>query len=268
MTDASSSRGPRRGIDVVVLAAGRGSRLGTMGASTPKWLLDIRGTTIAERHLAALAEAERRAPGSVASVQVVTGHAAPAIEAFAGAGTQPTVTLVHNPDYARLNNWYSLLAALRALPADPERRVAVVNADLFAGRDWLASFFVDAAATTREALIAVDLERRLTDESMKVSGRPGADGRPGTLERIGKAGIDEAHGEYVGMLMAGGAVLRELQAVLEGFVGDPARVNEWYERAVGMTAAAGLPWAIWPTPGTDWVEIDDDDDHAAAQRLG
>jgi choline kinase len=254
-------------VDVIVLAAGRGSRLGTMGASIPKWLLEVRGTTIAERHLAALAEAERRAPGSVASVQVVTGHAAPAIQALADAGTEPAVTLVHNPDYAKLNNWFSLLAALRALPPEPERRVAVVNADLFAPRDWLAAFFVDAATTTEAALIAVDLERRLTDESMKVSARPGADGRPGTLERIGKVGIDAPHGEYVGLLMAGGPVLRELQAALEGFVGDPERVDEWYERAVGMTATAGLPWAIWPTPGSEWVEIDDDHDHAAALRL-
>src|SRR2546421_9309111 len=46
-------------VHVVILAAGRGSRLGAVAESTPKWLLDVGGSTIADRHLAAVAHPAR-----------------------------------------------------------------------------------------------------------------------------------------------------------------------------------------------------------------
>src|SRR4051794_29788340 len=154
---------------VVVLAAGRGSRLGALGADTPKWLLEVGEATIADRHLAAVDLAEREAAGSVASVSVVTGHAAEAIERFLAVRGRSNVGLIHNPEFATLNNWYSVLLALEALEAGPDSSVAVLNSDLLAAADWISRFLLDSAATPLESLIAVDTERTLTDESMKVS---------------------------------------------------------------------------------------------------
>ena len=241
---------------VVVLAAGNGRRLGRLGEATPKWLLDVAGRTIADRHLEAIAGG-----AGLRAVHVVTGHAAEAIDAYLAANGSTAVQPIFNSNYARLNNWYSLLLALRSIDGE-DARVVVVNADLCAHPEWIRSF-VDAGATTdAEALIAIDLQRTLTDESMKVAAGPG-----GELERIGKVGIDEPVGEYVGMLMATGAALRALRETLEAFVGDPAAVDEWYEGAVGRTARAGTRWSIWPTPDSRWVEIDDHDDFAAAAEL-
>ncbi len=211
---------------------------------------------LAERQL----EAIERAGDGVASVRVVTGHAAEAIERFLAERPDGAATL-HNVDYARLNNWYSVLLPLRAVE-DPDARVVVINGDLFAETAVMAAFLEACAATEAEALIAVDLERPLTDESMKVEVRP-----DGTLDRIGKLGIDDPVGEYVGMLMARGSALARLREALEGFVGRPEAVDEWYEGAVGSTAAAGVAWVVWPMPSGRWVEIDDDDDLAAAMEL-
>src|SRR4051794_17414696 len=122
----------RARVHVVILAAGRGSRLGALSERTPKWLLDVGGATIADRHLAAL--------DAPASALVVTGHAREEIERFLGARGAHGVRTVHNPEYARLNNWYSLLVALRALPDGEDDRVVVLNADLFAEHAWLGSF--------------------------------------------------------------------------------------------------------------------------------
>jgi choline kinase len=242
-------------LHVVILAAGRGSRLAD-GKSLPKWLLETGGRTLAERHLEGIAKAA--SAGAVASVRVVTGHVAEAIESFSSAHDE--IELVPNPEYAELNNWWSLLLALRELPeAGP---VAVVNADLLIAGARLADFLFDAASTRAEALICVDLERELTDESMKV-----ARGEDGALARIGKAGVDNAVGEYVGMLMSRGAALAAMRAHLEGFVGRPECVDEWYEGAVGRSAADGTEWRIWPMPSGDWVEIDDDADLARARAL-
>jgi choline kinase len=242
-------------LHVVVLAAGRGSRLAD-GETRPKWLLEADGTTLADRHMEGIAAATRA--GAVASVRVVTGHVAEAIESFAAGHEE--IELVPNPEYAELNNWWSLLRALRELPA--EGPVAVLNADLLVAPSHLADFLYDASSTEAEALICVDLERQLTDESMKVER-----GEDGALARIGKVGIDDAAGEYVGMLMARGRALAAMRAELERFVGRPECADEWYEGAVGRSAATGTEWRIWPMPSGDWVEIDDDEDLARARTL-
>jgi choline kinase len=242
-------------VHVVVLAAGRGTRLGVLGDSTPKWLLRVGERTLADRQLEAVA----LAADAVASVRVVVGHAAAAIEAELG--TRPaTVGIVANPEFAELNNWWSLLRALRELPEDGP--VAVVNADLLAAPEHIATFLVDAASAGGDSLLAVDLDKRLTGESMKVSLTVDA-----TLAGIGKVGIDNPAGEYVGMLLARGVALRRLREVLESFVGRPEAAGEWYEGAIGRTAADGVAWHVWAMPAGGWVEIDDDADLEAAATL-
>lgn len=240
---------------VVVLAAGKGSRLGRHGEETPKWLLEVGGRTIADRQL----EGVTAAADAVASVRVVVGHAAHVIEEWL-AGRSEDVSTVMNPEYAEINNWWSVLRALRELPEDGP--VVVINADLLVEPGTVAAFIRSVASGAHDAQLAVDLERRLTDESMKVSSTPER-----TLGRIGKVGIEDPVGEYIGILAAAGAGLRALREMLETFVDDPASVNEWYEGAVGRCAAAGVPWHIWPVPSTAWVEIDDHSDLAIAEDL-
>ena len=246
---------PTHAVHVVVLAAGRGSRLGALGSDTPKWLLSVGDRTLADRHLEGIA----RADGAVASVRVVTGHAADAIAGELARRPEP-VGLVPNPEFAELNNWWSLLRALRELPEDGP--VAVINADLLADPAHVAAFLAEAATGDADGLLAVDLEKVLTDESMKVELGPG-----GTLTRIGKVGIDAPVGEYVGMLMARGPALRAVRSHLERFVGVPEAANEWYEGAVGRSATEGIAWHVWPMPTGGWVEIDDDADYETAEAL-
>lgn len=242
-----------KSIHVVVLAAGRGSRLGALGDAMPKWLLPVGGRTLADRHL----EGIRAAGDDVASVSVVVGHAAAAIEDALAQATDD-VRVIANPQYATRNNWWSVLLALRALPDDGP--VAIFNADLLIDPEQVAAFLTD---THPDGLLAVDLEQAVTDESMKVSLGP-----HGTIETIGKVGIDAPAGEYIGMLMAEGATLRAFRAELEAFAADAACANEWYEGAVGRSAAKGAPWHVWSVRSGGWVEIDDDRDLRAAEALG
>ena len=242
-------------VHVVVLAAGRGSRLGALGGETPKWLLDVGGRTLADRHL----EGVENAADAVASIGVVVGHAARAIGDTL-ADRPEVVRVIENPEFAELNNWWSLLRALRELPE--EGPVLVINADLLADPAQVTAFVRAASEGDADGLLAVDRQRELTGESMKVSLTPA-----GTLDRIGKEGVDAPVGEYIGMLAARGPVLHALREVLEGFVGDEAAANQWYEGAVGRTAASGVAWHHWAMPCTGWVEIDDDDDLEAAQAL-
>lgn len=248
-------------VHVVVLAAGRGSRMGGLGEETAKWLIQVGGRRIADRQLEAVRALERRGDGRLAGVLAVTGHAAAGVERFA---RREGVETLYNPRYLEANNWYSVLLALDSLPQ--QARVVIMNGDLCARPEWIFAFLAAAVTTSAESLVAVDFARRLTDESMKVSA---ADGSGGTkvLTRIGKVGVPESVGEYVGLLMVSGTVRQAFSVQLRAFATSPDYLNEWYEGAVGRTAAAGTPWTLWATPNSEWYEIDDERDHAAAVAL-
>jgi choline kinase len=252
-------------VHIIVLAAGRGSRLAELGNETPKWLLSLQDVTIARRQLDAIGLAAEVEPGSIGSVRVVTGHASQAIERFLAQEGPATIEEIYNPEYATLNNWYSLLIGLRSLDLEQNAGVVVVNADLLASAEWMAQFVIDSIRSSVDALIAVDHERQLTDEAMKVS--VSRENFETKLKGIGKIGIDDPVGEYVGMLMARGAVLKQFQGTLESYLGREELGNAWYEHAVGQTADDGAGWGIWSTPDSTWIEIDDHADYVRALQL-
>ena len=96
---------PRRTapVQVVILAAGMGTRL---GRSLPKALTPLRdGRTILQHQLHAL----RATLGPTADITLVVGYRAEVLRAAA-----PGASFVHNPDYARTNTSKSLWRALVA----------------------------------------------------------------------------------------------------------------------------------------------------------
>src|SRR4051812_36257201 len=146
-------------VHVVVLAAGRGSRLGPLGDDRPKWLLEVSGRTLADRQL----EGIRAAGAAVASVSVVVGHAAAAIASDVGE-RDAQINLIDNPQFESCNNWWSVLRALRELPAGAP--VVIINADLLIDPGEVCGFISAAADGTADGLLAADLEQAVTDESM------------------------------------------------------------------------------------------------------
>ena len=254
-------------MDVIVLAAGHGRRLGPAGGPGPKWLIDVGGEPIAERQLCAV----ERALGPSTNVVVVVGHAADRVERYCRrreARSDLRPTLVHNPHHATRNNWYSLLVGLDALDGRAGDSVVVVlNSDLFAPPGWIGSF-LSAAARLGEVpgRLAVDVDRPLTDEAMKVAAGPPADGQR-WCTAIGKVAVADPVGEYVGMTALGPAGRTRVHDTLRQFVDDPSRTDAWYEGAFQELSREDPFLAVWPTPSSSWVEIDDGDDLLAASRL-
>lgn len=252
---------------VIVLAAGHGRRLGPAGGPGPKWLIEVGGECIAERQLRAV----ERALGPATEVLVVVGHAADRVERFCRrreARSDLRPTLIHNPHHATRNNWYSLLVGLEALDGrSPGGVVVVLNSDLFAPPGWIGSFL--AAATHLGEVpgtLAVDVDRPLTDEAMKVAAGPGANGLR-WCTAIGKVAVADPVGEYVGMTALGPEGRSRVHAALRTFDDDPGRVDAWYEGAFQQLTDEAPFLSVWPTPSSSWVEIDDDDDLVAACRL-
>jgi 2-aminoethylphosphonate-pyruvate transaminase len=97
--------------EAVILAAGRGVRLGAMGRQMPKGFIRLGEQPIVEESIARLRDA------GIARITIVTGHLAGFYEELA-ARHAGFVATVHNPDFATTGSLASLLAAADRVAGD------------------------------------------------------------------------------------------------------------------------------------------------------
>jgi choline kinase len=152
--------------------------------------------------------------------------------------------LVYNPKALEWNNAYSLWCA----------RERFAEGVLLANGDTVHPAAVQErllAARGPELVIAVDQEKPLAQEEMKVHVTP--DGR---LDRINKA-LDpaSAQGEYIGVTLIEAAAAAGLADALEAtWRRDPSL---YYEDGFQEFADRGGHVGIAPIGSVEWVEVDD-----------
>lgn len=95
-------------MKIIILAAGRGSRLGERTKDRPKCMCTLLGRTLLDRCLSSLAGAGI----TPADIGIVTGYRS---EMF----TVPGVTYFHSPDWEKTNMFWSLTMAREWLEAEP-----------------------------------------------------------------------------------------------------------------------------------------------------
>jgi choline kinase len=235
-----------------VLAAGPGRRLQPLTDALPKTLLPLGdGRTILD-----LALANLRAVG-LEEVVVVTGFAAERVEERATDLERRhgvRLELVFNELAEEWNNAYSLWLAREAFAEG----ALLVNGDTVHPRSVEESLL---AARGPDVLLAVDQEKRLGEEEMKI-----LLAEDGTLVRISKE-IDptSAAGEYIGVTLieppAAGPLADALEATWRR---DPSL---YYEDGFQELADRGGKIHVTPIGTVDWVEVDDHADLARAQEL-
>ena len=120
----------------LILAAGRGSRMGEVGDVRPKCLVELNGRPLIERQIAALRG------GGADGIGVVRGYRADMIDF-------PGITYFDNARWAETNMVMSLATAVLWLAAGP---VIVSYADIFYRRELIR----DLAATPGDLVIAYD----------------------------------------------------------------------------------------------------------------
>ena len=237
----------------MVLAAGAGRRLRPYTDTLPKELVPVDGdTTILDIALGNLAQVDLR------DVVVVVGYAAGAVEerkATLEKRYGVDITLVHNDKAEIWNNAYSMWTA-REQMADG---VLMVNGDTVhpvAVEETLLS------SRGPGVLLAVDIEKKLAEEEMKVTVN-----NAGTLTRITKL-MDpaEAFGEYIGATLVEPAAVPALADALRAtWERDP---DLYYEDGYQEMVDRGETISLAPIPaGTAWVEVDDHRDLEKAREI-
>jgi choline kinase len=184
----------------LILAAGRGSRLGLHTEDRPKCLVELADKPLIRRQIEALRG------GGVSTVGIVRGYLADRINI-------EDVTYFENPRWAETNMVMSLAAAAPWLRSGP---VVASYADIFYGRDVVR----DLAASPGDLVVAYDRgwrslwTRRFVDPlSDAETFRTDAEGN---LIDIGRrtAQIDDIQGQYMGLLKFTPQAWSAVEAVL------------------------------------------------------
>lgn len=235
----------------LILAAGRGSRLGQIGEERPKCLLELAGKTLLDRQLAVLSA------GGASELGVVRGYRADML-------TRPGVVCFENPRWAETNMVMSLAAAEPWLKTAP---LIASYADIFYRREIVRQL----AGAPGELVIAYDLGWRtlwtrrfsnpLTDAETFRTSRSGQ-----LLEIGGKTDrIESIQGQYMGLLKFTPAAWRAVSDLLREL--DPASrdrldMTGLLRRLLGR----GYPVETVATEG-NWGEIDSPADLALYEQM-
>jgi len=235
----------------VILAAGRGTRMGSIGEARPKCLVELAGKTLLDRQLAALSA------GGASELGIVRGYRAEML-------ARPGVVCFENPRWTETNMVLSLAAAETWLSTGP---LIVSYADIFYRREVVR----ELAAAAGELVIAYDpgwrrlwtrrFNNPLSDaETFRVS----PSGR--LLEIGGKTDrIEAIQGQYMGLLKFTPPAWRAVSELLNGL--DPAARD-----ALDITGLlrrllqCDYPVETLATAG-NWGEIDSPADLALYEQM-
>jgi len=229
----------------LILAAGRGSRMGALGEDRPKCLVELGGRPLLERQVAAL----RR--GGAAEIGVVRGYRAEMLDI-------PGIHAFDNPRWSQTNMVMSLAAAAEWLKAGP---VLVSYADIF----YRSQLISELKSAHGELVISFDRQwrelwsRRFAEPlSDAETFRIGARGE--LLEIGGKTErIEDIEGQYMGLLKftpRAWGVIEALLAALEAPIRDRLDMTGLLRR---LLAARSVEIMTCGTNG-QWGEIDNPGD--------
>ena len=241
----------------IVLAAGRGNRLGSLSQDMPKPLLHIKGEkSILEYTLLSMSKA-----GLFEKVIVVTGYMHSAIRSMiSGLSTKVSFEIqdVVNPQYASRNVLYSVEAGLRAAG---EGDILLMNGDTV--------FSVAVFDELKQALLMKDMPKVAVIGSVK-SVFDGDDIRvqldsSGRIVHVGK-NLERAGAVSCGIILISSSMRTRYDDKISELK-DMDKVI--HHDIIEALCREGAPIAFVPVPICNWLEIDAIDDlHKARESFG
>jgi choline kinase len=231
-------------VQIVLLAAGLGSRLGTLTSELPKALVEVAGVPLV---LHALRFAARLAP---AQIVVVGGFGFAQVASVLERAQPLPINLIENPRF-RDGNLLSLMAARPSISDD----FLLLNVDHI----YRPAIAEVVRPPPSEITAFVDTDRRLGPDDMKVE-RDAA----GRVHRIAKT-LTTFDAGYVGMTRVPRLALsRYFAAADEALAADGPATH--VERVLAHLADHEDPAACRDISGHGWLEVDTPDERTAAEE--
>lgn len=230
-------------MDVIILAAGLGDRLGDFTEDRPKALVQVAGRELILRALDFLDHP------SIEKRTVITGYRGKLLTDFLHAHA-PEVDTLHNPHF-EAGNILSVEAARPAMTGP----FLLMNVDHIYPKRLLPLLLTEQKGIS----VVCDFDRTLGDDDMKVRKN-----KQGTLAAIRK-NLTTFDGGYIGMTMVDASSIASYQEAItevKRIFGEGASA-EWI---VGHLAEREVPIHMIDTSGTHWLEVDTPDDLRRAEE--
>lgn len=221
----------------LILAAGRGVRMGRRGESIPKGFIEVGGEPLVARSLSLLARA------GIRDVTIVTGHLADRYDQLPAVAGIAVETL-HNPLFADKGSFESLRVGLAAMRGS----FLLLESDIIYEPRALETVL----ASGHESVILTSGPTGAGDEVYVWADEAGGAHRFRGMSKRRSTHADDPFGELVGISKISAALARELAAHAH-----EARSDSDYESAV-VRAAGDTPIACLRIDDLLWGEIDDE----------
>lgn len=222
-------------MQAIIMAAGKGSRLGDMTKDIPKSFLEVNGFKLIEYNIALLHRF------GIRDILLVTGYQNDKMEAFAE--KIEGVRCVCNPFYEMVNVLGSFYIAQEHLE---EKDTVYMHADTLCAPEIMEDMLQEKG----DIVLPVDF-RECDEEAMKVRTNAGA-----VVEISKSIACDMAEGEFIGIAKISGNVMcalkeasqklmlqKKFQSYFEGAIEELISQNRYEIRAIS-------------TKGKFWGEID------------
>lgn len=232
-------------MQAIIMAAGKGSRLGSLTSGRPKSFVEIKGKKLIDYNLRLLEKY------GVDEIIMVTGYQCEAFEGLLH--DRKDVKFVYNPFYEMMNVLGSFYMGMGLLHDD----FIYLHADTICEPE----IFEKLVRLDADVILPVDY-RSCDEEAMKVRSE---DGR--VVQITKRMPSELAEGEFIGMASFRKQVLPALQEKTKQLMKEKA-FTEYFESAIQrLIDEEAFTIRTVPTEGAFWAEIDfmEDYEKAAAE---
>jgi L-glutamine-phosphate cytidylyltransferase len=224
-------------MNVIIMAAGCGHRLGKIGKHIPKCMLPLKNETILSKAINCFWNR------GINDISIVIGYKAE----FLRKNIPDYIKIYENKEYFCTNSIYSLWKAKHELKAD----TILLNGDVF-----FNPLIIDNLLNRKEDLVVV------TDSTRRVN----ADYRIGYsnnhIKCYGKElSLSQTDAEYVGITKISENFIDKFQARLQSFI-NSGKLSLWWEEVLFSFIPDGVPVYFLDVCGKYWQEVDKQSDYA------
>ena len=225
-------------MDALILAAGKGTRLGLN--DSPKCLIEFGTSSLIEYQIKCLNEL------GIKNIHIITGYFPEKIKSKIG----DLANYIHNPEFSSTNNICSILCAKNFMSDD----FICIYGDLFFDKKILESCF------SSKKDIVLTVEKNLREETSRVKIKDDK------IILVNKnINFNEADGNFIGMAKFSKNITKKLFNSIEKIAKKDSQ--SYYTSAIEDLIQNGTDVHFVTTENLSWMDIDTPDDLIHAQEL-